>query len=125
MMSMARPDARIENVGNSDEAEASFDGALLNQTASLSSVIAESRINGSGRVLGDAELMRIVRSQQTLLSAGAERGADQIAEQAGTMPLRPDSPSRWQASKRKGRLAIALGAAIGGAAALYGVIARK
>jgi chemotaxis response regulator CheB len=68
--------------------------------------------------------MRIVKSQQTLLSAGSKRAVGEIAEEAGTSPHNLASSSRWQASKRKGRLAIALGAAIGGAAALYGFLTR-
>jgi hypothetical protein len=123
-MLMALPVARLGNRGNLDEVDAALDGALLNQTGLLASLITESRKKGSARVLGDAELMRIVKSQQTLLSPGAQRAVDRTAEQAQTSPLRPAIPGRWQASKRKARLAIALGFAVGAAAALYGFLTR-
>jgi hypothetical protein len=110
--------------GNLDEADATLDGALLNQTGLLASLITERRAKGSAQFLGDAELMRIVKSQQTLLSAGSKRAGGELAVEAGASPHNLASSSRWQASKRMGRLAIALSVAIGAAAALYGFLTR-
>jgi hypothetical protein len=123
-MLMAPPVASTEDFGNLDETDAELDGVLLNQTGLLASLITEGRAKGSAQFLESAELMRIVKSHQALLSAGAERAVDRTAEQAQTSSPSLTGPSRWQATKRKGRVAIALSVAIGAAAALYGFLTR-
>jgi hypothetical protein len=65
--------------GNLRQADAALDGALLKQTGLLASLITTGRATGSAPLLGHAELMRLVKSQQTLLSASANHAVDRVA----------------------------------------------
>jgi hypothetical protein len=72
-MSRALPIARLR------QADAALDGALLKQTGLLAGVIIAGRETGSGRALQQAELMRLVKSHQTLLTSSDERIFDRLA----------------------------------------------
>ena len=68
-MSMPLHVARTRISGDRRQAEAALDDALLKQTGSLATLITARRETASEPFLAQAELMRLVRSQQTLLSA--------------------------------------------------------
>ena len=78
-MSMALPAAGPRHNGNLRQADAALDGALLKQTGLLASLITGRGETGSAPLLGHAELMRLVKSQQTLLSATPDRACYRMA----------------------------------------------
>lgn len=78
-MSMGLPAARMRTTRNLSQADAAFDGTLLKQTSLLASLITARREARSGPLLGHAELMRLVKSQQALLSAACEPACDRMA----------------------------------------------
>lgn len=71
-MSMANNVSRFPINRERRNAEARLDEALLKQTSLLATLINSRRESSSEPFLGQAELMRLVRSQQSLLSAGRE-----------------------------------------------------
>lgn len=78
-MSMAPPVAHMRTAGNLRQADAALDGVLLKQTGLLASLISAGRATGSRPLLGQAELMRLVKSQQVFLSASGKPVVDRIA----------------------------------------------
>jgi len=56
------------------QAEVALDEALLKQPGLLATLITDRRGGSRIPVLDQAELMRLVKSQQSLLSAGGENG---------------------------------------------------
>lgn len=64
--------ARLRIARDLREAEAALDEALLTQSSLLSSLINMRRATESEPFLGHHSLLRVVKSQQTLLSAGGE-----------------------------------------------------
>lgn len=71
-MSMTNPVARLRIARDRRKAEAALDGALLKQTGLLATLILAHRETASEPFLDQAELMRLVKSQQSLLSASGE-----------------------------------------------------
>jgi hypothetical protein len=69
---MTVPVAQMRITRDLREAEAALDEALLKQSALLSSMVAARRETGSEPFLGQEALMRLAKSQQTLLSAGGD-----------------------------------------------------
>jgi hypothetical protein len=71
-MSMTLPIAEMRITRDLRQAEAALDDALLKQTSLLASLITARREIGDKPFLAQAELMRLVKSQQTLLSASGD-----------------------------------------------------
>lgn len=71
-MRMTVPVAQMRIVRDLREAEVALDEALLKQASLLSTMVTARRETGSEPFLGQEALMRLTKSQQTLLSAGGE-----------------------------------------------------
>lgn len=71
-MSMTLPVAQLRITRDLRQAEAALDDALLKQTSLLATLITARRNTGQEPFVGQAELMRLVRSQQTLLAASGD-----------------------------------------------------
>lgn len=71
-MRMTVPVAQMRIVRDLREAEAALDEALLKQASLLSTMVTARRETGSEPFVGQEALMRLTKSQQTLLSAGGE-----------------------------------------------------
>ena len=78
-MSMALPVACMRNTGNLRQADVALHSSPLKQMHLLASLITARRETGSAPLLGHAELMRLVKSQQTLLSASGELACNRMA----------------------------------------------
>lgn len=72
-MTMTRPASHLRIARDTGRAEAALDGALLKQTGLLATLITTRRATASEPFLGQSELMRLVKSQQTLLSGITDR----------------------------------------------------
>jgi len=70
-MTMTLPAAKLRIARNLHQAEAALDGALLKQDGLLATLITARSETGRVSSLGHAELMRLVKSQQTLLSSSS------------------------------------------------------
>lgn len=68
-MSMTLPGAPLRITRDLRQADAALDGALLRQSGLLATLITDRRPTGAAPSLCEAELMRLVKSQQSLLSA--------------------------------------------------------
>jgi hypothetical protein len=73
-MTMTFPMADLPISGDLRQADAALDGVLLKQTGLLATLVTARRETGSAPLLGHAELMRLVKSQQSLLSPSGELG---------------------------------------------------
>jgi hypothetical protein len=71
-MSMNKTIAHLRISRELAEAEAALDEALLRQSSLLSTMVTARRDTGVGHAMGQDALLRLVKSQQTLLSAGGE-----------------------------------------------------
>ena len=71
-MRMTVPVAQMRIARDLREAEAALDEALLKQASLLVTMVAARRETGSDPFVGQEALMRLARSQQTLLSAGGD-----------------------------------------------------
>ena len=71
-MRMTVPVAQMRIARDLREAEAALDEALLKQASLLATMVLARRETGSEPFLGQEALMRLARSQQTLLSAGGD-----------------------------------------------------
>ena len=71
-MSMAKPVAQLRLTRDLCNAETALDGTLLNQTSLLATLITTRREATSEPFLGQTELMRLVKSQQSLLSTSGQ-----------------------------------------------------
>ncbi len=71
-MSMTIPVAQLRITRELREAEAALDDALLRQSALLTTLVASRRQTGSEPFLGHEALLRLAKSQHTLLSAGSD-----------------------------------------------------
>ena len=64
--------AQMRIVRDLREAEAALDQALLTQSSLLATMVEARRATGSAPFLGQEAMMRLTKSQQTLLSAGSD-----------------------------------------------------
>jgi hypothetical protein len=71
-MRMTVPVAQMRITRDLRAAEAALDEALLKQASLLATMVLARRETGSEPFLGQEALMRLARSQQTLLSAGGD-----------------------------------------------------
>jgi hypothetical protein len=71
-MRMTVPVAQMRITRDLREAEAALDEALLKQASLLATMVLARRETGSEPFLGQEALMRLAKSQQTLLSAGGD-----------------------------------------------------
>lgn len=71
-MRMTVPVAQMRIARDLREAEAALDEALLKQASLLATMVTARRETGSAPFTGQEALMRLARSQQTLLSAGGD-----------------------------------------------------
>ena len=71
-MSMTKPVAQMRISGDLRDAENALDEALLQQAKLLSTMITVRRETGSGPAVGHDALLRLVKSQQTILAAGGD-----------------------------------------------------
>ena len=71
-MSMSKPIAQIRISSDIRQAEHALDEALLRQSELLATLVKARRETGSDPAMGHEALLRLVKSQQTLLSAGGE-----------------------------------------------------
>ncbi|MFB0611004.1 hypothetical protein [Aurantiacibacter poecillastricola] len=71
-MPMTKPVAQMRIAADLKNAEYALDEALLRQTELFATMIMARRETGSAPALGQGALMRLVKSQQTMLSAGGE-----------------------------------------------------
>ena len=71
-MRMTVPVAQMRIARDLREAEAALDEALLKQASLLATMVTARRETGGEPCLGQEALMRLTKSQQTLLSAGGE-----------------------------------------------------
>ncbi|MWV28426.1 hypothetical protein [Aurantiacibacter rhizosphaerae] len=71
-MSMSKPIAQMRISTDIKQAEYAVDEALLRQGALMATLITTRRETGSGPAMGHDALLRLVKSQQDLLSAGGE-----------------------------------------------------
>lgn len=71
-MTMTKSVAQIRIARELAEAEATLNEALLKQSNLLSTMLIARRETGVGATLGHDALMRLVKSQQTLLTAGGD-----------------------------------------------------
>lgn len=71
-MPMTVPVAQLRLARDLRDAEAALDDALLRQTMLLANMITARRETGSEPSLGHEAMLRLARSQQTLLSAGGD-----------------------------------------------------
>jgi hypothetical protein len=71
-MRMTVPVAQMRITRDLREAEAALDEALLKQASLLVTMVAARRETGSEPFLGQEALMRLAKSQQTLLTAGGD-----------------------------------------------------
>lgn len=69
-MSMSIPVAQMRLSREMQDAETALDEALLKQASLLATMLHARRETGVGPFTGQAALMRLAKSQQTLLSAG-------------------------------------------------------
>lgn len=69
---MSKPIAQMRITNDLRDAEAALDNALLQQSQLLSTMIRARRETGSEPALGHEAMLRLVRAQQTILSAGGE-----------------------------------------------------
>lgn len=69
---MSKPVAQMRIASDLKNAEYALDEALLRQTELLATMIRARRETGSAPALGQGALMRLIKSQQTVLSAGGE-----------------------------------------------------
>jgi len=66
------PLGQLNSARDLRQAEAALDGVLLKQTSLLATLVTARRETGSAPFVGHAELMRLVKSQQSLLSPTGE-----------------------------------------------------
>lgn len=71
-MRMTVPVAQMRITRDLREAEAALDEALLKQASLLTTMVTARRETGGDPFVGQEALMRLARSQQTLLSAGGD-----------------------------------------------------
>lgn len=71
-MSMTKSVAQMRITSDLREAEKALDEALLRQSTLLSTMISARRETGVGPALGHDALLRLVKSQQTILTAGGD-----------------------------------------------------
>lgn len=71
-MSMTYPVAKMRIVREMREAEHAIDEAMLRNASLFASLITSRRETGSEPFVGHETLMRLAKSQQTLLSAGGD-----------------------------------------------------
>lgn len=71
-MSMTRTVAQLRITREIQEAEAALNEALLRQSSLFSSLVAALRDTGVGSFVGQDALLRLAKSQQSLLSAGGD-----------------------------------------------------
>jgi hypothetical protein len=71
-MTMSKTVAQMRIARELADAEASINEALLKQSQLFSTMIAARQETGVGAALGQDALLRLTRSQQTLLNAGGE-----------------------------------------------------
>lgn len=71
-MSMNRTVAQVRITRELQEAEASLNDALLRQSALFSTLVSARRDTGASPFEGHEILLRLVRSQQSLLGAGGD-----------------------------------------------------
>ena len=71
-MPMTIPVAQMRITRDLRDAEAALDDALLKQTMLLASMITARRETGSEPFLGHETMLRLAKSQQTLLTAGGD-----------------------------------------------------
>lgn len=71
-MRMTVPVAQMRITRDLREAEAALDQALLKQASLLATMVLARRETGSKPFLGQEALMRLAKSQQTLLTAGGD-----------------------------------------------------
>jgi hypothetical protein len=71
-MTMPVDTARLRIARDLQEAEAALDDALLRQTELMGTMIDTRRATKSDPFLGQSALLRLAKSQQTLISAGGD-----------------------------------------------------
>ncbi|MCB2067941.1 MAG: hypothetical protein KDE15_15025 [Erythrobacter sp.] len=71
-MSMTKPVAQMRITNDLREAEAAIDNALLQQAKLLSTMVLARRETGSSPTMGHEAMLRLVKSQQTILTASGE-----------------------------------------------------
>jgi len=71
-MTMSKPVAQMRIANNLRNVEDAIDEALIRQSELLATMIKARRETGSDPALGHEALLRLVKSQQTVLSAGGE-----------------------------------------------------
>lgn len=106
-MSMTIEVARMRIARDIHEAEASLDEALLKQANLLSSIVKARRETASGPFEGHDVLLRLNRSQQSILTAGSElarvhsRLQKIQEEKAGWHECPPNEPMRPNQASEK------------------------
>jgi hypothetical protein len=71
-MNMSKPVAQMRITNDLRDAEAALDNALLQQSKLLATMINARRETGSAPAMGHEAMLRLVKAQQTILSAGGE-----------------------------------------------------
>jgi len=65
--------AELRSTRDRGQSDAALDGALLKQTGLLATLVTTRRETTGPSFVGHAELMRLVKSQQSLLSSNADQ----------------------------------------------------
>ena len=71
-MTMPLETARLRIARDLEEAETAIDDALLRQSKLMETLVDSRRATKSGPFTGQSALLRLAKSQQTLISAGGE-----------------------------------------------------
>ena len=93
-MSMTYPVAKMRIVRKMREAEHAIDEAMLRNASLFASLITSRRETGSEPFVGHEALLRLAKSQQTLLSAGGDlarvhAGLAEIGKEMGVLDKCP------------------------------------
>ena len=99
-MTMPIETARMRIARELHSAEHALDDALLRQTKLMETMVGSRRETGSDPFLGQSALMRLAKSQQTLLSAGGDlaRVHGQMLEIQETITGQEDCPDEPMAA---------------------------
>src|SRR3982751_2629858 len=108
-MSMTVPVAQLRIARDIDEAEKALDEALLRQASLFTTMVTARRETGSAPFVGHEALLRLARSQQSLLEAGGNLARvhsqllDVQREMGAGDDCPPNEPTGWVDGERVAR----------------------